>query len=338
MAMSQPASSRSERFDLYQHVTDQIVTALDQGVRPWVQPWNAEHLARRVSRPLRAGGKNYRGINVLVLWLTAAAKDYGPPYWLTFKQALEMGGNVRKGEHGAKVCYFDRITREAVDQNTGATTEQHIPFVKTYTVFSAEQCENLPVHFTAVPAPVSTPAAEEARLAHVEAFVAHTGADIRYGGDRACYSITTNRISMPPFPAFAAPHDFYSTELHELVHWTRHEKRLNRDCGRKRWGDEGYAMEELVAELGSAFLCADLGIDLSKRTDHASYIDSWLRILRGDRRAIFQAAAMAERAADWLHACQPAAGEHDADPLTDETPAVAAAPADSVVLPFAAAA
>ena len=133
MARFKPGAARSERFDLYQHVTDQIVAALDQGVRPWVKPWSAEHLSGRVSRPLRACGKNYRGINCLVLWLTATAKGYGSPYWLTFRQALELGGNVRKGEHGAKVCYFDRITREAIDQNTGEATAQHIPFVKTYT-------------------------------------------------------------------------------------------------------------------------------------------------------------------------------------------------------------
>ena len=143
-----------------------------------------------------------------------------------------------------------------------------------------EQCENLPAYFTAVPALLSSPAAEETRLAHAEAFIAHTGADIRYGGDRACYAITTDRISMPPFAAFATADAFYSTVLHELVHYTKHEKRLNRDCGRKTWGDEGYAMEELVAELGSAFLCADLNIGLTERMDHASYIDSWLRIWR----------------------------------------------------------
>ena len=332
MARFRPAASRSERFDLYQHVTDQIVAALDQGVRPWVKPWSTEHLAGRVSRPLRACGKNYRGINCLVLWLTATAKGYGSPYWLTYRQAVELGGNVRKGEHGAKVCYFDRITREAVDQNTGEATEQHIPFVKTYTVFSAEQCEGLPAHFTAAPAPVATPAFEEARLAHAEAFIAHTGADIRYGGDRACYSITTDRISMPPFAAFATADTFYSTVLHEIVHWTRDEKRLNRYCGRKAWGDEGYAMEELVAELGSAFLCADLSIGLTERMDHASYIESWLRVLRGDRRAIFQAAAMAERAADWLHACQPAVDGGEPTPR-DGTP-----PADNIAQSLAAAA
>lgn len=174
-----------------------------------------------LSRPLRACGKNYRGINCLVLWLAATAKGYGSPYWLTFRQALELGGNVRKGEHGAKVCYFDRITREAVDQNTGEATEQHIPFIKTYTVFSAEQCENLPAHFTAKPAPPPTPEIEEARLAHAEAFIAHTGAEIRYGGDRACYALVADRISMPPFAAFATADMFYSTVLHEMCHWTR---------------------------------------------------------------------------------------------------------------------
>lgn len=162
------------------------------------------------------------------------AHRHGQGLWFALLAHVQAGprarGNVRKGEHGAKVCYFDRITREAVDQNTGETTAQQIPFVKTYTVFSAEQCDGLPAHFTAVPAPVATPAFEEARLAHAEAFIAHTGAEIRYGGDRACYAIAADLISMPPFSAFADPHDFYSTELHELVHWTRHEKRLNRDC------------------------------------------------------------------------------------------------------------
>lgn len=326
MARFKAAVARNERFDLYQHVTDQIVAALDQGVRPWVKPWNADHLACRAGRPLRACGKGYRGINVLALWLTATAKGYSSPFWLTFRQTIDLGGNVRKGENGAKVCYFDRITREAVDQDTGATTEQRIPFIKTYTVFSAEQCENLPAHFLAAPSPTPTPVAREARIEHVEAFIAHTGADIRYGGDRACYAIAADRISMPPLPAFATQDDFYSTALHELVHYTRHESRLNRDCGRKRWGDEGYAIEELVAELGSAFLCADLGIGLTAREDHASYIASWLQVVKNDKRAIFQAAAMAERAADWLHACQPAAGDHVADLLADDAPAAAAAP------------
>ena len=117
--------------------------------------------------------------------------------------------------------------------------------------------------------------------------MAHTGAYIRYCGDRACYSLATDRISMPPFPAFVSPDDFYSTELHELVHWTRHDRRLSRDCGRKAWGGDGYAMEELVAELGSVFLCADLSIGLSVRDDHTSYIASWLQVLRNDKRAIF---------------------------------------------------
>ena len=191
-----------------------------------------------------------------------------------------LGGNVRKGEHGAKVCYFDKLTREKLDQQTGETTEQRIAFIKTYTVFSAEQCEGLPQHFLPPPELAPTPAAVEARLAHAEAFIAHTGAAIRHGGDRACYSAAADLITMPPFPAFATPYDYYATLLHELVHLTKHPSRLDRDCGRKQWGDEGYAMEELVAEVGSAFLCADLGIATHARDDHASYIASWLAVLK----------------------------------------------------------
>ena len=333
MTKAKPAAHRGERFDLYQHVTNQIVAALEQGVRPWVQPWSSDHLACRVGRPLRACGKGYRGINVLVLWLTATAQGYRSPFWLTFKQALELGGNVRKGEHGAKVCYFDKLTREKLDQQTGETTEQRIAFIKTYTVFSAEQCEGLPQHFLPPPELAPTPAAVEARLAHAEAFIAHTGAAIRHGGDRACYSAAADLITMPPFPAFATPHDYYATLLHELVHLTKHPSRLDRDCGRKQWGDEGYAMEELVAEVGSAFLCADLGITTHAREDHASYIASWLAVLKNDKRAIFQAAAMAEHAAGWLHDQQPGAGDDETHPLADDAPS-----APTASHPFAAAA
>ncbi len=283
--------------DVYQRITDQIVAELEKGVRPWLKPWNAEHAAGRITRPLRASGIPYRGINVLMLWAAATAQGFNAPLWLTYKQAQELGGQVRKGEKGSLVVYANTIKRTEQDEATGEDLEREIPFMKGYTVFNAEQVEGLPAHFYAVHEPALEPAA---RIERAEAFFAATGAVIREGGDRAFYSMADDRVQMPPFVAFKEPEAFYATLAHELTHWTKHEKRLARDFGRKRFGDEGYAMEELVAELGAAFVCADLALTPAPRAEHAAYIASWLKALKHDKRAIFAAAAHAQRAADYL--------------------------------------
>jgi antirestriction protein ArdC len=292
------------KADVYETVTAQIVAKLEQGVRPWFQPWNAEQAEGRITRPLRANGTPYRGINVLMLWGSATERGYGNPTWMTFKQALELGGNVRKGEKGSLVVYANTITRTEADPNTGEETDRDIPFLKGYTVFNVEQVENLPPRFHAP----ATPAAETVeRIGHAETFFAHTGVRIGHGGNRAFYSPAEDRIQMPPFEAFAEPEAYYATLAHEATHWTKGPARLDRDFGRKRWGDEGYAMEELVAELGAAFLCADLSLSPAPREEHAAYLANWLKVLKGDKRAIFSAAAHAQRAADYLHGLQPAA-------------------------------
>jgi len=270
-------------------------------VRTWLKPWNAEHAAGRITRPLRHNGQPYRGINVVMLWSEAMAQGFACPIWMTYRQALELGGQVRKGEHGSLVVYADRMTRTETADN-GEQTEHSIPFLKGYTVFNCEQIDNLPAHFTAPAAPVLDPVA---RIAHAEEFFRNTGADIRYGGDRAFYSVHNDYVQIPLFETFRDAESFYATISHETTHWTRHEKRLNRDFGRKRWGDDGYAAEELVAELGAAFLCADLGITPEPREDHAAYIATWLKVLKNDKRAIFTAAAHAERATSFLHGLQP---------------------------------
>lgn len=287
--------------DVYQRVTDQIVAALEQGVRPWVKPWSAEHAAGRITRPLRANGVPYRGINILMLWATATERGYAAPLWLTYKQAQELGGQVRKGEKGALVVYANTITKTEQDEATGEDVDREIPFMKGYTVFNAEQVEGLPAHFYALQ---DAPLDGVARISHAEAFVAATGADIRHGGNRAFYTQAHDRVQMPPFEAFIDPESYYATLAHELTHWTKHPQRLDRECGRKRWGDAGYAMEELVAELGAAFICADLQLASIVREEHAAYIASWLEVLKNDRRAIFTAAAQAQRAADYLHSLQ----------------------------------
>jgi antirestriction protein ArdC len=280
-------STTAPRADVYTRITDTIVAALEQGVRPWLKPWSVEHTSGRITRPLRHTYEPYNGINVLMLWAESVDKGFASPIWMTFKQALELEAHVRKGEHGSPVVYADRMTRTDTNEQ-GEEIDHQIPFLKAYTVFNVEQIEGLPSHFYAKPTE-PLPLTER------------TGADIRHGGNMAFYAPGPDRIQLPPFEAFRSPETYYATALHELTHWTRHESRLTRDLGRKRFGDEGYAREELVAELGAAFLCADLGIEGEEREDHAAYLASWLKVLKDDKRAIFQAAAHAQRAADFLN-------------------------------------
>jgi antirestriction protein ArdC len=221
---------------------------------------------------------------------------------MTFKQALELNANVRKGETGTQVVYASKFTRTETDAGSGEETERDIPFMKGYTVFNVEQIEGLPAQFYPKPEPRSE---QLPRIERAEAFFAATKAVVRHSGTQAFYSISSDHVQMPPFEIFRDAESYYATLAHECTHWTRHEKRLNRAFGRKRFGDEGYAMEELVAELGSAFLCADLELTPEVRDDHASYLASWLTVLKNDPRAIFTAASHAQRAADFLNGLQP---------------------------------
>jgi antirestriction protein ArdC len=296
------------RGDIYTRITNRIVADLEQGVRPWHRPWNAEHAAGKITRPLRHNGIPYKGINVIMLWSASVVKGYACPLWLTFKQAQELGGNVKKGERGELVVYADRIRRTETDDK-GEETEREIPFLKGYTVFNAEQCESLPAHYYAKPDAPSLPL--PSRIEAADRFFAATAADIRHGGTRAYYAEGPDYVQMPPFETFTDAESHAATLAHELTHWTKHPKRLARDMGRVKWGDEGYAREELVAELGAAFLCADIGITPEVRPDHAAYIASWLNVLKNDKRFIFSAAAHAQRATDYLHGLQPRSIEQE---------------------------
>jgi antirestriction protein ArdC len=294
------------RRDIYQEITDQIVADLKRGVCPWQRPWKADYMEGRVSLPLRHNGTAYRGINILALWMAALAKGYRAPIWMTFKQALDLGGAVRKGEKGSLSVYADTFTRMEVDSASGEETETDIPFLKAYTVFNVEQIDGLPAHY--YPAPDPEPACcPLPRIARAEAFFAATGATIRQGGNQAYYTLGSDHVQMPPFEAFIDAESYYATLAHECTHWTRHPSRLHRSFDQKRFGDEGYAMEELVAELGAAFLCASLALTNELRDDHACYLGHWLKILKADTRAIFTAAAHAQRAADFLQSLQPGA-------------------------------
>jgi antirestriction protein ArdC len=292
---------QTERTDVYTRVTNAIVAELEKGVRPWLKPWNAEHAAGRITRPLRSNGQPYKGVNVLMLWMSAETQGFAAPIWMTFHQAKDLGAFVKKGAKGSLVVYADRITKSETGDD-GEESERDIFFMKGYTVFNVEQVEGLPPHFYATAAPQLDPVA---RIAHADLFFANTNAEIRHGGNQAYYACDADVVQMPPFVSFRDAESYCATLAHELTHWTKHPTRLNREFGRKRFGDEGYAREELVAEIGAAFLSCDLGITPEPREDHASYLGHWLKVLKEDKRAIFQAAAHAQKAADFLHTLQP---------------------------------
>ncbi|MCA9078637.1 MAG: DUF1738 domain-containing protein [Planctomycetaceae bacterium] len=294
-------TTTTQRTDVYTRVTDKIIADLTRGVRPWHRPWQAEYAAGRITRPLRHNGEPYHGVNILMLWAEAEQRGLACPYWLTFQQAKQLGGHVRKGEKGSTVVYASSFQKTETGTD-GQEIEETIPFLKQYTVFNAEQCEGLPERYSEL---AETPRDDLQPVERVSSFVAETGAEVRTGGTRAYYAIGGDYIQMPPLPTFRDAESHAGTLLHELTHFTRHPSRLDRDLGRKRFGDAGYAMEELVAELGAAFLCADLGVTPEVREDHASYIDSWLQVLQQDKRAIFTAASHASKAVDYLHSLQP---------------------------------
>ncbi|MEW6394964.1 MAG: zincin-like metallopeptidase domain-containing protein [Pseudomonadota bacterium] len=293
--------SANPRADIYQHVTDTIIRDLEQGTRPWTKPWTSSSSDTASMRPLRHDGTPYRGINVLILWSEATEQGYTSSTWMTYLQAQALGAQVRKGERGATVVYAKTIERADDDSVTGDETVTRIPMLRAYTVFNTNQIDGLP-------APPQLPPITEptsARIDRADAFIAATGATIVHKGNRACYIPSADRIEMPPYgqfidtPTASAAEGYYATVLHELIHWTSPPHRCDRDLG-KRFGDHAYAREELVAEIGAAFLCANLSITLEPRPDHAAYLANWLTVLKSDKRAIFTAAALAQKAVDWL--------------------------------------
>jgi len=224
-------------------------------------------------------------------------QDFSSATWMTFKQAKEIGGHILKGEKGSLVVYANTMNRSE-ENDKGEEIEYQIPYMKGYTVFNVEQIEGLPEDYYDKPEITANPVE---RIERAEKFFSDTGANIHNGGHQAFYTVQHDYVKLPYIEAFTDAENYYATLAHEITHWTRHPDRLDRDLGRKAWGDEGYAEEELVAELGASFICADLGIKLEDREDHSAYIASWLEVLKNDKRAIFRAAAHAQRAVNYLH-------------------------------------
>ncbi|MGJ7067308.1 zincin-like metallopeptidase domain-containing protein [Morganella morganii] len=278
-------SKRKAKPDMYQTVTDNIIRALEAGVKPWVCPWTGNGAASGLPANFSTGTA-YSGINIMLLWSSAAEQGYTDSRWLTYKQAAEQGGQVRKGEHGTTIIYYKMLEKENEEGET-----EHIPMLKTFTVFNVQQIDNLAVEYAALPAASFDP------IEKAEALTARSGAKITEKGIQAFYRPSTDEIYLPERFRFNNAADFYATQLHELIHWTGAKSRLNREKGGK-YGSDKYAFEELIAELGCAFLMADLGI--TGDVQHESYISSWLKALNDDKRFIFKAASAASKAHRYL--------------------------------------
>jgi antirestriction protein ArdC len=311
------------RPSLYQEITDKIIAELEVGRVPWVQPWGSATAKASLAMPRNAATqRQYSGINVLILWEAVIEHGFSTQNWLTFRQALRLGGNVRTGEHGTTVVYADRFVPDEERERAERDGDEPdtIPFLKRFTVFNTDQCEGLPAELTSASAPVP----EGLILPHAEALITATGADFRIGGDRAFYSPAHDFIQVPRPEAYFEPINWHRTAVHELGHWTGHPSRLGRDLS-GHFGSALYAKEELVAEMTSAFVCASLGIVPTVR--HADYIGSWLEVLREDDRAIVRAASAASKAADYLLAFRPDSGDALEAATTVDRPDAAAAPA-----------
>jgi antirestriction protein ArdC len=277
--------------DLYNEVSTRIAEQLARGVVPWERDWSATAGNNAVANAVTK--RAYSGVNVVLLWQVLSTHGYHVPRFLTFKQALELGGNVRKGEHGHKVYLVKRIEARD-DDNADSDNPRQITMLREYTVFNVAQCDGLPARV--MEASAGKPRNNEARDVDADEFLRNTGADIREGGD-PYYAPGADFISLPRFEAYRHASGFYATAFHELTHWTGHATRLGRDF-RGRFGDRHYAAEELVAELGAAFLCAEFGFDNGDR--HAAYIASWIELLKADKRAFFTACSKAQAATDYL--------------------------------------
>lgn len=278
-------------FNPYEQVTAQILANLEAGIAPWVKPWSATP-GRNL--PLNySSGIPYQGCNVLLLWMATHGR-FAQPHFITFDQARKMGGSVRKGEKNvAYICRVIELT--AKDKDDSEKPGRPFKTLKFFPVFNVEQCERLPVRTFGE---TKAPANEGERDATIDEFIAATACNYAdNGGDRAFYRPSTDSVHMPEFAAFKSAAHYYSTAFHELGHWTGAKSRLDRDFS-GRFGTQSYAAEELVAELTSAFLCAEFSID--GQLQHADYIGNWIKLLKDDSKAFFTAASKAQQAADYL--------------------------------------
>jgi antirestriction protein ArdC len=294
--MSTAEHTATEKRDVYRTVTDAIINAIEQGVSNWRMPWHTS--GKFAFSPVNVvSRKPYRGINTVCLWAAAQAKGYERGEWGTYNQWQERGAQVRKGEKATTVVFW-KFANNAAETDDGDDTPKsgsRLLFTRGYSVFNATQVDGY------APKPdAETPI--EQRIEQAEQFFSRINARVMHHGNRAFYSPADDTITLPPFPAFFTATDYYSTRAHETGHWSSRADRCDRELG-KRFGDNAYSVEELIAELTAAFTLAHLGLSSQPRPDHAQYIASWLRVLKADKRAIFTAASKAQQAADFMIRC-----------------------------------
>lgn len=277
------------KTDVYETITNQIIEAMEQGATLDAMPW----VTAKGMPSNAATGNRYNGVNIVSLWIARESKNYSTDIWATYKQWQDLGAQVKKGEKGTMIIFWKKYT---VENDQGEEEQRMI--ARASFVFNADQVDGY------TPETVTMPHGAE-RDAMAESFIAATGADIQHGKGGAFYNFEKDYIGLPAVEAFKSTDGYYATVLHELTHWTGAKNRLNRDI-KNRFGDESYAFEELVAELGAAFLCNRLNITTEPRADHAGYMNSWIKVLKSDKKAIFKAASLATKAVDYLEGLQPA--------------------------------
>lgn len=292
-----------KKLDVHQAVTDQIIAAIEAGVETWQMPWHRS--GEGLNRPTNIDtGNAYRGVNVVALWASAQMRGFSTGIWGTYRQWGNRNCQVRKGEKASLIVFYKELDIQREAAESGENSTDTVMFARASWVFNADQVDG---YQPEQPAVSSSPVEN---IDAADRFIHATGADIRHGGTRAFYRHNDDFIQMPERECFlgsatSTPTEaYYATLLHELTHWTGQDKRCDRKFG-ERFGNDAYAMEELVAELGAAFLCTDVGISAELRPDHAQYIDHWLKVLKADKKAIFTAASQAARAADFLKNLQP---------------------------------
>lgn len=297
----------SARNTLYDSITTRIIAQLEDGRLPWAQPWDAPDTSAAIGLPQNAASKRpYSGINILILWDAVMDRGFSTHIWLTFAQALHLGGHVRKGERGTTVVYADRFIPKDERRHAEETGEdpRAVPFLKRFTVFNIEQCDGLPKEIVR-----AIPTVRKDLIApNVDRLIKASGIDFRIGGAKAYYNPVHDYVQVPPPQLFFEPVNWHRTALHEMSHATGHHSRLGRDMSGV-FGSKAYSFEELVAEISAAYLCATFGVEPTVR--HADYIGAWLAVLREDNRAIFRAASLASRAADYLLSFLPSTDEVD---------------------------
>ena len=272
--------------NIYQEITDSIITELEKGATPWVKPWNAPNGADKniVSQ------KPYRGINKLITAMAGCIKGYSNPAWASYDQWQKLGGQVKKDEKATKIIFWSKATGK--DKNTGL--EKEYAFAKAHYIFNVAQVDGIEIVVT------EDKQNDNQKIEQCEQRIKDTGANIITGGDTACFIPSSDIIKMPEIGTFLSSENYYATAFHELTHWTSEKNRCDRDLSKGRFGNSEYAFEELVAELGAAFLCSQHGIKGDLR--HAGYIENWLKVLKNDNKAIFKASALAQAATDYIMA------------------------------------